>query len=71
MLYTTDFYIDEFAFWGGARNRMDSATDEQKDRVDARLNDYFEENDKPPLDTEINDFVWFDCDDIFFPDEDE
>lgn len=46
---------------------MNSATEEQRQMVYARIEDAFV--DDFASETDINDLVWFDCDDIFFEDE--
>lgn len=51
--------------WAGAKQRWDDGSDEQRLQVVDRILEYFED----ASDVEINDFVWFDCDDIWFPDE--
>lgn len=58
---------EEFEFWGWAKSRMDDATDEQRQMVYARLNDTFV--DDFPTEGEVNDFVWFKCNDIFYHEE--
>lgn len=50
--------------WSGARDKWDSATNEQKDEVFWRLEDIFDSGAKSL--TEINDYIWFCCDDIFY-----
>lgn len=52
-----------FEFWDGAANRMDNATQEQKEQVFRRLVEVF--TGETPTETEVNDYVWFECDDIF------
>lgn len=69
MFYKVDFDIKDFKFWGGAKDRIESATDEQIKQVEQKILDCF--CDMIPTDTEINDFVWFDCDDIFDDESDE
>lgn len=59
---------EEFEFWGWAKARMDNATEEQRQLVYARIEDVFV--DDFPTVGEVNDFVWFGCNDIFYPDED-
>lgn len=54
--------------WSGARDRVNDATDDQLERVAENLQLYFEGF---TSETTINDFIWFDCDDIFFEDDDE
>ncbi len=56
--------------WDGAKERWLDATDEQRQHVWDRISYYWDEL-NPPTMTEINDFIWFDCDDIFFPDDNE
>ena len=62
--------VEDFEFWAGARDRMNTATEEQRKRVFDRIEDvfFYEEF---VNETAINDMVWFDCDDIFYPDEEE
>lgn len=55
--------------WGGARDKWRDATDEQREAVWDMLEDVF--YNKIPDETTVNDFIWFDCDDIFFPEEAE
>lgn len=70
MYYKVEFDFDNFNFWGGARDRLESATESQKQKVKERIEESFYDED--PTDTEINDLVWFDCEDIFEEeDEDE
>ena len=74
MYYKVEFDIDRFEFWAGAKDRMDDATEEQKRKVAERLEEYFagyEDIENIPTDITINDIVWFECDDIFFPEENE
>ena len=57
--------------WGGAKSKWDSATDKQRAYVWSLLIDIFQYNeDKIPDITTINDFIWFDCEDIFDENED-
>lgn len=57
---------EEFEFWGEAKARMDNATEEQRQLVYARLKDIFA--DEIPTEGEVNDFIWFKCNDIFYQD---
>lgn len=54
---------EDFEFWAGARDRMNAATEEQRQLVYARIEDVFV--DGFVTETDVNDLVWFDCDDIF------
>lgn len=63
--------LDNFEFWASAQDRMNDATSEQREQVFERIAEEFEYN-EDVTETDINDLVWFECDDIFFPeDEDE
>ena len=55
--------------WSGAYDRWKDATAEQKKEVFALLEDIMCEDDMTL--TAINDFIWFECDNIFFPEEDD
>lgn len=55
----------------GALSRWTLATDEQRETVWVLLNDTLASNGNIPTESEINDFIWFGCDDIFYPDEDD
>lgn len=60
--------LDNFEFWVGARDRMNDATDEQREQVFERIVEELEYN-EDATETDINDLVWFECDDIFFPED--
>lgn len=64
----------DFNFWSGAYDRMSAATDEQRHEIFCRIEELAEfaaENGEPLTDTDINDYVWFDCDDVFNADMEE
>lgn len=69
MKYYVEFDPRDFEFWGGAKDRMDSATDEQREEVYDQIEILCYEQECSM--TDINDFVWFECDEIFDEDEDE
>ena len=69
MRYYVEFDPCDFEFWSGAKERMDSATDEQREEVYEQIENLCSEQDCSQ--TDINDFVWFECDEIFDVDEDE
>lgn len=71
MRYVVEFELCNFEFWAGAKERMKDATDEQREAVYERIESTFECCNELPTETDINDLVWFECDDIFFPEEDE
>lgn len=58
---------EELEFWGGAKAKMDDATDEQRQLVYARLKKMFVN--EIPTYGEVNDFVWFKCNDIFYTED--
>ena len=62
MEYTIEFNIEKFEFWAGAKERTENLTPKQK----LALGEYIEEvfADTTPTETQINDFVWFDCDEF-------
>lgn len=64
MQYKTDFNIYKFSFWSGAEDRI---KDIKALGLMDELQNYIEQlfYDKIPSATDINDFVWFDCDDEF------
>lgn len=55
--------------WSGARQKWDGATDAQKEAVWDSVEAAF--GDETPEMVELNDFIWYDCDEIFFPEEEE
>lgn len=52
--------------WGGAADKWHDATDETKEIIWNTIQD-IEEFDSL---TQINDYIWFDCDELFYPEED-
>lgn len=71
MKYIVECDAAEFEFWSGAADRMTGATVAQREAVCERLEEYFDGSTEA-TEADINDFVWFDCDDIFDGvDEDE
>ena len=69
MKYYIEQEADEFEFWGGALERMNEATPEQQREIFERLEEYFRDGEYSQ--TDINDFVWFECDDIFLNNDEE
>ena len=64
MEYRTEFDIDKFGFWSGA---LDTIEDIRKAGLLTELAEHLEEvfADTTPTDTEINDYVWFERDEIY------
>lgn len=74
MYIKQDYDIDDLykLLWSGAKDRWDDATDEQRQQVWDRItNSWYDDEANPPTMTDINDLIWFECDDIFFPEEEE
>lgn len=66
----TEIHPWEFDFWGGALNLMLDATEDQRNLVYERIEEVF--GFLNYVDEKIlNDFVWFQCNDIFFGDDEE
>lgn len=62
--------LDDF-LWSGARDRWDGADEYTKERVWKRVC-MWAECCEEVSDTWVNDVIWFECDDLFYPeDEDE
>lgn len=53
----------------GAKEKWDDADDDQRELVWQVVNDVFGSTGSIPTESEINDFIWFECDEIFFPEE--
>ena len=69
MQYAKEFDIYSFEWWAGAMQRLENATPDQREEVSERIEEVF--YDVNPTETDINDYVWFECDDIFFDEGDE
>ena len=69
MKYYIEQDASEFEFWGDALNRMNEATVDQQKEIFERLEECFRDGEYSQ--TDINDFVWFDCDDVFLNDDEE
>lgn len=61
MEYAQEFDIATFEFWSGARSRVDSLRDVPGglEALGEFIENLFDEWDKIPTETEINDLVWF------------
>jgi hypothetical protein len=58
MKYTKEFDIDNFPFWGGAKDTIKTVKKNGKmDELGELIESVFIE--RTPTETEINDFVWF------------
>lgn len=67
-----DFWDMDRELWSGAKDRWKDADLKTREAVWGRICDYvacFEDaGDVVPM-CKINDLVWFNCDDLFFPEE--
>lgn len=65
MEYKVDFDVQNFPFWSGAKDRTDGLTYDQLEELGRYIEQNLDNGDgEIPTDTEINDFVWFECDDF-------
>lgn len=63
MQYKVDFDIENFEFWAGAKDVFNRCVQEDKlEELERLIKDVF--CDSEPSDVEINDFVWFDAEDL-------
>lgn len=70
MKYYVECDPQYFKFWAGAKDRMDDATEDQRQQVFERLAMLMKDG-ADWSETEVNDFVRFECDDIFFNDNEK
>lgn len=64
MTYTMEFDINTFPFWSGAKDTIeDIKRVEKMDELANLIEGIF--CDCSPTDTQINDYVWFERDEIF------
>jgi hypothetical protein len=59
--------IDDFEWWSGAKDRIDevrSLPEAAQKEFWEFVEEYFATFNKVPSATELNDFVWFECDDF-------
>lgn len=62
MDYTIEFDVQRFDFWGGAYDRIQDLTYEQLEQLGEYIKKVF--CDVTPSVSDINNFVWFECDDF-------
>lgn len=68
MQYTVDFDVNQFGFWAGAKDVYSRILeDDRVDELQELITEVF--CDHTPSDTEINDFVWFDVENIMYPED--
>lgn len=61
MKITTEKSLRDFEFWSGAVYTAENLTDKQLDQIESYLEDAFPDG---VTDTEVNDFFWFENDQI-------
>lgn len=60
MEYTKEFSVDSFGFWSGAKDTVDDVRRAGKiDELQSLIEAQFADGEKPPTETQVNDFVWF------------
>ena len=66
MVYSKEFSVDTFPFWSGAKDTFEDVCKAGKaDKLQLLIEEMFANNETPPTETEINDFVWFERDFIY------
>lgn len=66
MVYSKEFSVDTFPFWSGAKDTVKDVREARKmDELQFLIEEQFADNETPPTETEINDFVWFERDFIY------
>ena len=66
MVYSKEFSVDAFPFWSGAKDTIkDVQTASKADELQLLIEEMFADNETPPTETEINDFVWFEREFIY------
>lgn len=66
MVYSKEFSVDTFPFWSGARDTFDDVCKADKAyELQFLIEEMFADNETPPTETEINDFVWFEREFIY------
>lgn len=70
MQYRVAFDVENFEFWGGAKEVYERCVRENKVRELAELLETIYGDDVLPTDIDINDFVTFNAEDYIFRDQD-
>lgn len=64
MYYKIEFDVTQFPFWSGAYDRVKDLNYNQLQALGELIEEAFSSDEELPTDTNINDFVWFECDDF-------
>lgn len=67
---TVDVNDLEYELWCGAQERWEAADEDTREAVFERICDWTEDEEEVDM-TTVNDLIWFECDDLFFPEEDD
>lgn len=66
MVYSKEFSVDSFQFWSGGKDTVDDVRRAGKmDELQSLVEEQFADNETPPTETAINDFVWFEREFIY------
>lgn len=66
MVYSKEFSVDTFPFWSGAKDTFEDVCKADKMyELQFLIEEQFADNETPPTETEINDFVWFEREFIY------
>lgn len=67
---TVDVNELEYELWCGAQERWEAADEDTREAVFERICDWTADEEEVDM-TTVNDIIWFECDDLFFPEDDE
>lgn len=67
---TVDVNDLEYELWCGAQERWEAADEDTREAVFDRICDWTADEEEVDM-TTVNDLIWFECDDLFFPEDDE
>lgn len=65
---TVDVNDIGYELWCGALERWEAADDDTREAVFDRICDWTADDEEVDMGT-VNDLIWFECDDLFFPKE--
>lgn len=64
MTMTIEKSLKDFHFWGGAATNAAKLTPEELDSIEEQLEELIDETSEPWSVTEVNDFFWFQFEDV-------
>lgn len=60
MRYTREFSVDSFPWWSGAKDTVEDVRRAGlMDELQGHIEMAFADDEEPPTDTQVNDYVWF------------